>query len=233
MKTKYKHLFFDLDNTLWSFDKNSKETLRELFVGYNLDLYFSSFEEFYVSYKKKNEELWVLYGGGKIDKQFLNVERFEAIFREAGLPILSQAATMADDYLQLVKTKTHLMPFTLHVLDYLREKGYQMHIISNGFSEVQYFKINNSGLKPYFASIYLSETVKKHKPDKLFFDYAIKSSNARKTESLVIGDNWQADIFGGRNAGIDQAFYNISNEKEMPFAPTYEITSLEELKLIL
>ena len=105
-----------------------------------------------------------------------------------------------------------------------------MYIISNGFVEIQQLKLSRSGLLPYFDRCYFSEHIGAHKPAKLFFDYAIKSSNALKKQSLVIGDNFEADILGAKNAGIDQAYYNPhSSDEPLPFVPTYQITNLQEL----
>jgi putative hydrolase of the HAD superfamily len=132
-----------------------------------------------------------------------------------------------------VKTKTHLKPFAKEILEYLKDKNYMMYIVSNGFTEVQYHKLENAGIGTYFQRIFLSESIKEHKPSKAFFDYAITSSNARKTESLVIGDNWEADIVGAKNAGIDQVFYNYTNRIDLPFAPTFQVSCLSDLKNLI
>ncbi|MBP7219391.1 MAG: YjjG family noncanonical pyrimidine nucleotidase [Paludibacteraceae bacterium] len=227
---KYKHLFFDLDNTLWDFDKNSQVSLHELFDAYQLIHYYPRFEDFFEIFKKQNEVLWEMYGKGQIDKNFLHYERFRFPFENTPFEAQLRYKELADEYLLVVKTKTHLKPFAKEILEYLKDKNYMMYIVSNGFTEVQYHKLENAGIGTYFQRIFLSESIKEHKPSKAFFDYAITSSNARKTESLVIGDNWEADIVGAKNAGIDQVFYNYTNRIDLPFAPTFQVSCLSDLK---
>jgi YjjG family noncanonical pyrimidine nucleotidase len=230
---KYKHIFFDLDNTLWDFDTNSRVTLHELFQSYQLTNYYPTFEAFFAVFKKRNEELWEMYGQRKIDKNSLHYERFRFPFDATPFVEQEQHIRLADEYLALVKTKTHLKPFAKEILEYLKEKNYMLYIVSNGFTEVQYHKIDNAGIGSYFQRIFLSEQIKEHKPSKLFFDYAITSSNARKAESLVIGDSWEADIYGAKFAGIDQVYYNYTKQIDLPFQPTYQIGCLSELKNII
>ncbi len=227
---KYKHIFFDLDNTLWDFDANSAETLSDLYKEFQLQQYFADFQSFYTIYKAKNEELWAKYSAGELDKKSLHYQRFEYPFISTNF---NQIQALADAYLSVLKTKTHLKPFAKEMLIYLKQKDYSLYIVSNGFTEVQYHKMNNSGITDFFDRIFLSEAVKEHKPSKLFFDYAITSTNARKVESLVIGDNWEADIFGAKNAGIDQVYYNVQQQTVLSFEPTYQIVCLSELKAIL
>ena len=230
---KYKNLFFDLDNTLWDFDTNSQVALQELFVSYRLDQYYPNFQSFFAVFQQRNLELWDLYGQGKIDKNSLRYERIHYPFRDTDFVARNQHIELSDEYLSLVKTKTHLKPFAKEILQYAKQKGYRLFIVSNGFTEVQYHKLENSGIQHFFECVFLSEAVKEHKPSKVFFDYAITSSNARKAESLVIGDNWEADIFGAKNAGIDQAYYNDGRKTNLPFEPTYHIYCLSELKTFL
>ncbi|MBP8790485.1 MAG: YjjG family noncanonical pyrimidine nucleotidase [Breznakibacter sp.] len=231
LKGKYKHLFFDLDHTLWDFDSNSVDTLVELFDNYQLDRFFDSFETFHHDYEKHNALLWNLYRQGKIKKEELNFERFHRPLAAAGCADVELAKKFGQDYLTISPTKTALLPHAIDVLNYLKAQ-YKLYIISNGFNEVQHRKIELCGIKEYFAKIYISDLLGIHKPNRDFFDYMIKSSNAKKKECLVIGDSLEADIEGALNAGIDAIFYNsraIVHEKEN----ILEISSLVELKNLL
>ncbi|MBQ2025774.1 MAG: YjjG family noncanonical pyrimidine nucleotidase [Paludibacteraceae bacterium] len=230
----YKYLFFDLDNTLWDFDSNAKHTLNVLFDKYGLGNHFLHFDAYYQLYKGNNDRLWQLYGAGKITKEQLNQERFAyplRTFKESLLPV---AECMEREYLPLLAQQTRLMPHCLEVLDALKSKRYKLYIISNGFVEIQHLKLQRSGLYSYFDKCYFSEHIGAHKPAKVFFDYAIKSSNALKKQSLVIGDNFEADIMGARNARIDQVYFNPNpSSAPLPFKPTYQITNLRDFLKIL
>ena len=140
LKGKYKHLFFDLDHTLWDFDSNSVDTLVELFDAYQFDRFFDSFETFHRDYEKHNAQLWNLYRQGKIKKEELNFERFHRPLSTAGCNDQELASSFGKDYLTISPTKTALLPFAKDALNYLKE-NYKLYIISNGFSEVQQRKI--------------------------------------------------------------------------------------------
>lgn len=226
----YKYLFFDLDNTLWNFDANSHHVLQLLFEKYQLGTHFPDFETYYRLYSANNLRLWQLYGTGKITKEALNEERFAYPLRSFKASLLSIAPQMQADYLPLLAQQTRLMPHCLQVLDTLKAKRYRLFIISNGFVEIQQLKLQRSGLLPYFEKCYFSEHIGAHKPAKQFFDYAIKSSNAVKKQSLVIGDNFDADIVGARNARIDQVYFNPNPlEQPLPFQPNFQITNLMQI----
>lgn len=228
---KYKHLFFDLDHTLWDFDTNAHQTLEELYHIYQLDNHFDSFNHFMTLYQPCNVSLWEKYRRGAITKQFLNQERFYLPLAEVGYDNRDTAARIAHDFVNNSPLKTQLLPFAIEILDYLKPK-YTLHIITNGFRETQQKKLENSGLMPYFTRVFISELVGCQKPDRAFFDYAIKSCNARKVQSLVIGDSLEADIMGAARAGIDTVYFNPSNTSHQQ-SPTFEISSLNELTQIL
>lgn len=224
---KYKHLFFDLDHTLWDFESNSEATLREMFDSYQLARFFDDYDDFYAKYEVHNLYLWAQYRRNKVDKKTLNVQRFYLPFSEVGFDDLTVAQQFAKDYLDISATKTLLFPNALEVLKQLKEH-YQLHIITNGFKEVQNKKLDNSGLRPFFTNIFISELIGVQKPDKYFFEYSIKSSHANPKECLVIGDSWEADIMGAKKAGLDQVFFNtkgVSRNEEV----TFEIKELREL----
>ena len=228
---KYKHLFFDLDHTLWDFEANSEETLRELFATFQLTRFFIDFEDFHERYTVHNLELWRQYRRGAIKKQFLNVERFRRPFSEVGFDDPQVASDFAQQYVTISPTKTKLFPHAKEVLEALHAR-YKLHIITNGFREVQIKKLQNSGLDAFFDRTFISDQIGVQKPHPYFFEYAVKSAHARKKESLVIGDSLEADIKGAQKAGLDHIFFN-SKGLEHEVKVMYEINTLKELLLML
>lgn len=228
----YKHIFFDLDNTLWDFERNSTETLNELYHKYRLDeLGVASPELFIRTYQERNIMMWEQYRLGKIDKETLRNERFTLTFWDMGLDAELAPRALADDYLIISPKKNHLFPHAHEVLSYLQEK-YTLHIITNGFEEAQYIKLDSADLSKYFAEIIISEHTGYKKPDVNIFHYAADKANAKKDECLMVGDGLEVDIIGARNAGWDAVYFNpdkIQHEEKV----TYEIDSLDELKKFL
>lgn len=229
MKTKkYKHLFFDLDRTLWDFEKNSVLTLREIFeeaqIGEMASIVFDDFHKYYVDY---NHHLWDLYKDGKIEKDYLSVQRFRGSLLYFKIENEELANKMSRDYVSISPTKTALFPDAISVVRNL-SKRYFMHIITNGFNEVQFVKLDNSGLTPYFNKIITSEMVGVQKPHREVFDFALKQAGASAQESLMIGDDQVSDIQGAQNADMDQVFVDFHYES-LKFSPTYHIHSLPEL----
>jgi putative hydrolase of the HAD superfamily len=232
MKKKYKHLFFDLDNTLWDLDINARISLEEVFAKHNLAQYFDHFDHFFDLYTIRNNELWELYPKGLVTRKQLNLGRFLYPLEQVGHNDEELANKLSDDFLAICPTKTNLLPHTIEILNYLKP-NYNIHIISNGFSKMQYAKIKACGLSDYIINMYSSEAIGYHKPDKRIFEYAIKSSNALKKQSIMIGDNFQADIVGAKNFGLDQIYLSSDKSVILPFEPTYRISSLAEIKTIL
>ncbi|HPW90076.1 MAG TPA: YjjG family noncanonical pyrimidine nucleotidase [Paludibacteraceae bacterium] len=204
----YTHLFFDLDDTLWDFRSNGHEALVDLFEKHQLERYFCSFDNFYHLYEPKNLELWALYETGEISKLFLTLERFSYPLRMVGVNNNSFARLLNDDYLAIMATKTKLIPHAQEVLDELRAQHYHLTIVSNGFCDVQYDKLRNSGLIHYFDTIVLSEEVGVQKPDPRFFQYALEKSGAKASDVLLVGDNYEVDIVGAYQCGIDALHFN-------------------------
>ena len=228
---KYKHLFFDLDHTLWDFETNSIHTLEELYEKFGLSEFFDSFSDFYNKYEACNERLWVDYREGKITKEKLNFNRFFIPFSEAGLKDETIAKNFAQDYITVSPTKTALMPNAIEVLEKLKQR-HSLHVITNGFKEVQFVKLKNSNLEQYFSKIFVSETIGASKPKTAFFEYAVKSANARKKECLIIGDNLETDIDGAINFGLDYVFFN-PNRTEHNRELMNEISDLKQLLLLV
>ena len=229
----YKDLFFDLDHTLWDFETNSKETIQELYITHRLaDLGIVDFDGFYSTYSAHNHRLWDRYTKGFIKQEELRWKRVYLSlldFKVANEPL---AKAMSKAYLEILPNKTHLFPYTIEILEYLKQKEYKMHLITNGFESVQFKKIKNSGLADYFIEVITSEASNSLKPQKEIFEYALKNAKASVNESIMIGDNESADIQGGINIGMDTIFVN--HVQVVPTVPaTYTITHLKELENIL
>ena len=229
----YKDLFFDLDHTLWDFETNSKETIQELYITHRLaDLGIVDFDGFYSTYSAHNHRLWDRYTKGFIKQEELRWKRVYLSlldFKVANEPL---AKAMSQAYLEILPNKTHLFPYTIEILEYLKQKEYKMHLITNGFESVQFKKIKNSGLADYFIEVITSEASNSLKPQKEIFEYALKNTNASIDESIMIGDNESADIQGGINIGMDTIFVN--HIQVVPTVPaTYTITHLKELENFL
>ncbi len=228
----YKHIFFDLDHTLWDFETNSKQALLQIYNEQNLiDKGVPVFDNFYNRYVPINDRYWARYHNQIVSKEKLRLGRFYDTLKEFGISDEALAETMAQSYLDLSPKMTGLFADAVDVLKYLQSK-YTMHLITNGFAEVQWIKIENSGLKPFFEHIIVSEEVGTQKPSKEIFEIAMERAKTNAAESIMIGDNYNTDIVGARNAGMDQIFFNPKkNRKREPV--TFEITTLIELKGIL
>ncbi len=228
---QYKHIFFDLDNTLWDFETNSRETLLELFEKHGLDKLVPSFEYFHQKYVERNVMLWEQYRMNKIDKETLRGKRFEFTFWDMGIDPQLVPAGLGPDYSFHGPRKSKLFPQAEETLYYLSSK-YKMHIISNGFEEVQHVKLKSSGIHHYFENIITSDAVGHKKPDLQIFEHALKATNSKAGEVIMIGDGLEVDIAGARNAGWDTVFFNPLKLEHRQHV-TYEIRGLEELKKFL
>ncbi len=204
-----------------------------MYVDRSLANYFSGFDEFFSIYAKRNIELWEAYGKGEITQDFLKAERFRYPLAKMGVDDQQLAEEIGKQYLEILPTKTVLMPHALEILDYLSAK-YPLTLLSNGFTEVQYKKLRSSKIEHYFAHVVLSESAGALKPDKQIFDYALQLNKAKASETIMIGDSYVADIEGARNAGIDQIYYPLNKEESTESKPaTYRIGSLKEIFDIL
>jgi putative hydrolase of the HAD superfamily len=228
---KYTHLFFDLDKTLWDFPANALDTFADLFDFFKLQNFgIPSHLVFHTSYEVHNDRLWDLYRKGKVDKAFLNKERFDLTLKDFGISDEEFAVTLAEKYIELSPQKTKLLPGTLEILNYLSGK-YQLHIITNGFDEVQYRKLEFAGLSRFFKTVTTSEEAGYHKPDTRIFKWALQKAEATASESIMIGDDISVDILGAKEAGLDQVYLNTGNSASDGCA-TFEIKTLAELKKI-
>lgn len=228
----YKHIFFDLDHTLWDYEKNSNEALGELFIKYQLNkLGISDNQHFNSCFEKVNHSLWSEFNKNKISRDTIREQRFLRILNQFDIDDQDLSNKLSDEYLMLCPTKPHLMPYTLEVLDYLKE-NYQLHILTNGFNDVQKIKLENSKLQAYFSTVVTSDSAGYKKPMSSIFKFAIDAANAKKHESIMIGDNLQTDILGARNFGMDTVYFNPKKEKHKS-SVTHEIDCLSSLKSIL
>jgi putative hydrolase of the HAD superfamily len=229
---KYKHLFFDLDHTLWDFDANAKITLTEIYSFFNLsERGVAPFEAFYTHYLHHNEVLWDRYHKGFISGEELKWRRMWRTLLEFRIGEEQLAKQMSDKFLELLPTRKLLFPHTIEILDYLAAKKYELHVITNGFEKIQWTKMHNSGLGSYFRHVITSETSNSLKPRKEIFDFALRKAGATPSNSIMLGDNLDADIQGGINAGIDTVFVNHINATTV-LMPTYTVNHLKELEQI-
>jgi putative hydrolase of the HAD superfamily len=234
---KYNHIFFDLDGTIWDLYKNTEEALHQLFIEFELDA--TLFDAFYKRYHFHNEKVWALYRVGKIEKEVLRTVRFSRAFDDVGIAYHSEMIeAFASRFLEICPRLPHLLEGAHDLLKAAAQKA-KLHIITNGFKEVQGFKIEGGNLASYFTIIVNSEDAGFRKPSKEIFDFALEKAGAMASESLMVGDDWDADIIGARNAGLDQAF--LTNTEKMQalltqsdttrhnYQATFTIDSLREL----
>lgn len=229
----YKHLFFDLDHTLWDFETNAKNTMQHLYESFSLkDIGIHNFDLFYKHYSEHNQRLWQRYHNGFIKSEELRWKRIWHTLLDFKIGDEKLSKEMSVQFLDMLPNRTVLFPYTIEILQYLKNKNYQLHLITNGFEDVQHSKLKYSGLTSFFKEVITSEGSNSLKPNKEIFDYALGKAGATVKESIMIGDNLEADIQGAMNAGIDQVFVNHINEKT-DLKPTYIIYELKELEGIL
>ena len=223
-----KHIFFDLDHTLWDFEKNSSKTFEFILRKNNIDI---NLNEFLKEYKPINQYYWKLYREEKIAKPDLRYARLKDTFRNINYAINDDIINLlADEYIDCLSNYNELFEGTFEILDYLKQK-YSLHIITNGFNEVQMLKLKNSAINTYFDKVITSESAGVKKPNPKIFYHALSITNAEASESLMIGDNLEADVFGAINAGLKAIHFNFENSVSDSSFTT--ISKLEELKLYL
>lgn len=224
-----KHIFFDLDRTLWDFDANVDVTLREMFYRYGLDKTISSPEVFIAEYQFQNNRYWDLYIDGKITKKHLRTVRYRKTLEAFGIKDKRMAEQMGTDYIVLSPLQSLVFPCTHQTLDYLKEK-YTLHIITNGFEEVQTIKVKSSKLDHYFANLITSEKAGALKPHRKIFDYSIKLAKAMPEECLMVGDEPEKDVQGALSVGMQAIYFNPAGKT---IDGVKSISNLNELMQIL
>ena len=223
-----KNVFFDLDHTLWDFEKNSELSFKKIFTKYTITINFEKFIEAYIPI---NFKYWKLYRNGEISKEFLRYNRLKEVFNLFDYEIDDRIINnISHDYIEFLPENNKLMDGAIEILEYLKPK-YRLFIITNGFREVQDKKLKNSKIKHYFEAIYDSESVGVKKPDPKIFKHALKDSGSKPNESLMVGDNYEADVLGAKKLRINTLHFvahgeEIHNKNETIF-------KLIELKSIL
>ncbi len=239
MNKKYTHIFFDLDNTLWDFETNSRNAMHVIFQKLNL-WQMHDFKLFFETYTRHNDTLWLGYRNNEVLKKELTRLRFQNTFDDLEIKGIDAEETNKL-YLNEMPNQKVLNEGVPEILNYLKRKRYHLNIITNGFSEVQRQKIESSGLKPFFDKIFISEEIKSPKPERAIFEYAVKSSNATKNQSIMVGDDWEVDVMGALKFGIDAVYFqnkneedltNIMNQKNSLFK-VFQINTISHLNFIL
>ena len=229
---KYRHLFFDLDHTLWDFEANAKITMQELYDSLSLkEKGVDDFYKFYKLYLAYNEKLWERYRNGLIKQDELRFKRMWLSLLEFKIADEQLANEMNIRFLDLLPTRTILFPYAIEILTYLSDKKYELHLLTNGFEKTQHSKLKYSGLGEFFKEIITSEGSNSLKPNKEIFDFALKKTGAIPDESIMLGDSIEVDVVGAMNAGIDQVFINHQGIVT-DIKPTYTVSSLKELEEI-
>ena len=227
-------LFIDFDDTLYDTYGNAVIALRETFEAFHLERYFDDPQQFYDAYWAANIDLWSQYSRGEITRPYLIVERFRRpLSTGRDIDVTKQLCLdISDRFLDYCASKPGVVDGAHELMDYLRAKGYRMHMCSNGFHEVQYRKLEACGLKDYFDTIILSEDAGANKPSAQFFDYALQQSGAQRETTMMIGDNMQTDIIGAHDAGFRTILFNRWHV-EPSTIPTYTVDILRQIMDIL
>jgi putative hydrolase of the HAD superfamily len=225
------HVFFDLDSTLWDFEKNALEALQEITVLHNIGRNETEQKLFIHTFMQQNDKLWELYRKDLITKEDLRFRRFSVALKSIDMNRDDLIPRLSTEYLDRTPNKQHLIPNCKEILDYLKTK-YTLHIITDGFREIQHIKMKRSGIFNYFKEIITSDCVGCKKPDPRMFSHALSLTGAKPEYCIMIGDNLHADILGAKNAGWQHAFFNPKRETHQEEL-MYEIFSLEELRQIL
>lgn len=219
-----KHIFFDLDRTLWDFESNSKTVLKILYRDYNLSQFFAAFPLFFKHYKKVNEQMWQQYYKKEITKDEVRLLRFYNTIGEDK----QMCAEISQNYIEMSVMQTAVFPHTYETLTALRKRGYTLHIITNGFTEVQHKKLRNSKLDGYFQTVTTSEDAQHHKPDTRSFEFALQQAATTASHAAMVGDDLITDIQGANDAGMLSIYFN-PNRYTTPHKADKEIQSLESL----
>ncbi len=229
---KYRYIFFDLDHTLWDFEKNSADTLSELYHKHELASLGTFCEDsFKRQFREVNSRLWTMSDEGKLDKETLRKDRFRLIFDGLGVENEEMAFRLGEDYVALCPQKPALLPHAMAILEYLHSK-YYLYILTNGFSDVQAVKLASAGIPHFFRHVFTADELGAGKPDKKYFTQVLQKISAKPSECIMVGDNLKTDILGAQNAGIDHIYYNPAKRSYF-MEVQHEINCLSELKELL
>lgn len=241
---KYSVILWDLDGTLWDLHGNTQIALKQLFEKYKSSNFESAtWEEFTSNYEIFNERVWALYREGKIAKEELRTKRFSDLFDSVHANYTPEfVGQFADEFLFICPRLSAMLPGAIDVLQ-AAQKDYINVMVTNGFIEVQGIKMESANIRSFFQHVVYSEEAGVRKPHRAIFDLALQKANATPEEAIMIGDDWEADILGARNAGIDQVFFEATEKRldeltgrkgvRHNYSPTFTIASLNELNQIL
>jgi len=230
---KYTHIFFDLDHTLWDFERNSEEAMGEAYGELNIEQFLGvSYKKFSPVYNTINQKYWERFRNGFVSRSDLRWKRMQSTFLEFKKFDDDLSVKLGESYLEKLPLKTHLFPHAKEVLDHCRTKKYELHLITNGFEGTQIKKITNSGIADYFDEMISSERALCSKPTAEIFEYAMRITNTTADKSIMIGDHFDVDIIGAKNVGMDQVYFNPKQRNNNDGA-THEISCLSELLSIL
>lgn len=222
-----KHLFFDLDHTLWDFEKNSELTFKQIFKERDFPLDFNLFMD---TYRPINLEYWRLFRDDKISKEALRYRRLKDSFDRLNYEVSDEdIQQIAIDYIDYLPNYNHLFDAAIEVLEYLK-KSYELHIITNGFDEVQKRKLESSGIAEFFTVVVTSESVGVKKPNPKVFEFALEQANCEPSEAIMIGDSYEADVLGALNVGIKAIHFS---DEEPADTSVIAVNSLPQLKQYL
>ncbi|MEO9482565.1 MAG: YjjG family noncanonical pyrimidine nucleotidase [Ekhidna sp.] len=224
-----KHIFFDLDHTLWDYDRSAHETLSEIYTHQELSKSGLSLKKFVNTFYEVNNKLWVKYNDGLIDREYIKTRRFNEVFSASGLDVI-KSEEASSYFLNNCSKKPYLMDDALTALHYLTNK-YQLHIITNGFLDAQNRKLSHSGIEKFFKVMITSECSDSRKPSPGIFEYSLSEAGATKAESIMIGDNPRTDIQGAKDFGMKTVFYDPSGRKKSLADFTIQ-SHMELLKLL-
>lgn len=227
------HLFFDLDRTLWDFERNSLETLKGLYADYRLGDHLGSFEAFNTVYQEENRKCWAAYQTGTMTKAVLRGARFQRTLDALGIAQAGLATELGQEYVNRGPHQRHLMDGALEVLASLKERGHRLHILTNGFKEVQHIKVANTGIGDHVEAVWTSDELGHLKPALACYEGALLGSGARPEEAWMIGDDHEADVVGAHRAGWKAIHYAPAGETPEGSPAEASVAHLEELLAIL
>lgn len=228
----YQHIFFDLDHTLWDYDTNASEALFELYDHYKFyELNSFTKEELVATFFEVNNQLWDLYNQHRIGRGDIRKRRFPTVFQKLRVDVEHLPVSLEKEYIALAPTKPAVFPNAFEVLEYLASK-YQLHLITNGFDDIQQVKLKHSGLEGFFRHVITSESSKSRKPNPRIFEVAFELTGATVFDSIMIGDNLDSDIAGAKNIQMDHVWFN-PGKMATNVTVQHEISNLLQLKSIL